>query len=631
MKKLDNRVKGYISSGKNDGYFKEQFKGEVSDKLVRWPKELGVEHPFSFEDCEKVYKKFGLVSGIINKNVDHTVGEFTIESDNDNVVKVINEFIKKNNFSVILRDWIRESLMKGNGFMEINVQTKDCKIIGANDMYVVRNRKGEVTGYNQYIGDLVKFNQKKIIPFTPNQIAHLPFNKIAGEAYGYGYIYPNERVIENLILNIQDVHKLISRKAGAPLWAKCGIPGEATNPGDVDAMKANMQYLNNSVNWATDANVDLKVVDFGPLGEKLTGLIEHDIRELCAGMDMPEVLLNSGQLNEGIAKTQIAGWKMKIMNFQDMIEGIILEKIFKPLLEANQLKGEEVDFIWNLPSDEDINLRLTQLNTILGNMSATENMKRLIQLEIARLLNIQEANLYLPSPEEGLDEQNYSDKKDIAKMGVGLVPDNSKPIPDEMKKKVPFKPQSAHLHEIENIDYNTITMREWLNLQEVAGFTYSDYLVAILKQTKIDKFQDLKAVTEADISNGLFPEADIEKLRTILKEGFRRNLTLRQIETNIKESINIKDRITEDGKSIPAQTRTESITRTETLRLSSIAIKNLYDDNNINKFQFLSSPGACDICQALDNGEIKLLSEANTGTNYPPIHPNCRCFPMAVR
>jgi hypothetical protein len=59
MKKLDNYVKGYISSSKDDGYFKEQFKGEVSDKLVRWPKELGVEHPFSFEDMEKVYKKFG--------------------------------------------------------------------------------------------------------------------------------------------------------------------------------------------------------------------------------------------------------------------------------------------------------------------------------------------------------------------------------------------------------------------------------------------------------------------------------------------------------------------------------------------------------------------------------------------
>jgi hypothetical protein len=88
---------------------------------------------------------------------------------------------------------------------------------------------------------------------------------------------------------------------------------------------------------------------------------------------------------------------------------------------------------------------------------------------------------------------------------------------------------------MENIDFNIITIKEWLNLHEAAGFTYSDYLLAILKETKIDKFENLKAITEEDIQNGLFPESDIEKLRTILKEGFRRNQSLREIETNITE------------------------------------------------------------------------------------------------
>jgi hypothetical protein len=55
MKQIQNKVKGYISGSKDD-YVKEQFKGEVSDKLIKFPKELGVEHPFSFEDCEKFYK-----------------------------------------------------------------------------------------------------------------------------------------------------------------------------------------------------------------------------------------------------------------------------------------------------------------------------------------------------------------------------------------------------------------------------------------------------------------------------------------------------------------------------------------------------------------------------------------------
>ena len=633
MKKLE-KVKGYIS--KDDGYFKEQYKGEVSDKLIRWPKELGVEHPFPFEDCEKVYKKFGLISGAINKIVDHVVGEFSVESDQPNVVVKVNEFIKKNNFSVVLRDWIREGIMKGNGFMEVNTKTGDCRVMNANDVYVVRNKKGDITGYNQYIGDPQKFNQKKVIPFTPNQIAHLQINCIAGEAYGLGLVYPNERVIENLILASQDVHKLMSRKAGAPIHAKFGVPGESVAPADIDAMKASMQYMNNRTEWVTDANVDMKVIDFGPIGDKLTGLMEQDIKELIAGMDIPEVLLNSGQLNEGIAKTQMTGWKIKITNYQDMIEGVIISKIFKPYLENQGLTGDDIDFIWNLPSDDDINARLIQLNTLLGNQSTTENMKRMLQLEIARLLNIEDADLYLPEPEAGLDEQAFQDKKDVQKMGAGLQPDNSKPFiaPNkDLQRKQPELPGARqvkqHLHE--SVDYNTITVKEWLSLKEAGDFTYSDYLVAILKQTKIDEFSNLKAVTESDIQNGLFPETDINKLRTILKEGFRRNQTLAQITSNINEGINIKDRITEDGKTVPAETRAETIARTETLRLSAVALMNLYDENNINKFQFLSSPDACEICQSLDNGEIKLLSEADMGVNYPPIHPNCRCFPMAVK
>jgi SPP1 gp7 family putative phage head morphogenesis protein len=156
-------------------------------------------------------------------------------------------------------------------------------------------------------------------------------------------------------------------------------------------------------------------------------------------------------------------------------------------------------------------------------------------------------------------------------------------------------------------------------------------LAAILKQTKIDSFESLKAISESDIDKGLFSDRDIEKLRTILKEGFRKNQKLKEIETNIKQGINIKDRLTEDGKTIPSETRAESIARTETLRLSGQAIKSLYQDNDINKYQFLSSPGACDICQGLDDGTVRLLSEAQRGVNYPDMHPNCRCFPMAVR
>jgi SPP1 gp7 family putative phage head morphogenesis protein len=453
-----------------------------------------------------------------------------------------------------------------------------------------------------------------------------------------GLVYPNERVIENLVNGSQDSHKLISRKAGAPIHAKFGQPGEQVAKSSIDEMKTSLQYMNNRTEWVTDGNVEFKILDFGPIGDNLSAMQQSDIRELLAGMDCPEVLLNSGQLNEGIARVQLEGWDRKIISYRDLIEGVIVLRIFKPYLEGQGLSAEDIDFIWNLPGQTEINNRLTQLNAILGNMSASENMKRICQLEIARLLNIQEASEYLPQPEKGLDEQAFKDKQDANLMGAGLQPTENKPYvePNKVmdKKAVATRPKECshtHIKEAETLDMATISIREWLNLQEANGFSFSDYLMAILKQTKIDSFEQLKAITEADIEKGLLSEADIEKLRTILKEGFRRNMTLRQVEQNIKEGINMKDRITEDGKTIPAETRPESIARTETLRLSAVALHNLYEENNINKYQFLSSPGACEICQELDNGQTILLMEANSGVNYPPIHPNCRCFPLAVR
>ena len=60
-------IKGYISANKD--YQIKQFQGEIGDKIVRFPKELGAEHPFKFEDTEAVYKTFGLLNGALNKKI----------------------------------------------------------------------------------------------------------------------------------------------------------------------------------------------------------------------------------------------------------------------------------------------------------------------------------------------------------------------------------------------------------------------------------------------------------------------------------------------------------------------------------------------------------------------------------
>ena len=53
---------------------KETFKGLSVSEKIKFPQELGVEHPFDFLAVEEVYKKVPAVMGAIDKYIDFIVG-----------------------------------------------------------------------------------------------------------------------------------------------------------------------------------------------------------------------------------------------------------------------------------------------------------------------------------------------------------------------------------------------------------------------------------------------------------------------------------------------------------------------------------------------------------------------------
>lgn len=407
-----NKKIGYISV-KNE-VLKEAFKGEVRDKLITFPKSLGAEHPFDFEDMEKVYKSVGVITGGVNKITDSVVGDFSFKTKTKKAHNIIQDFIKNTNFTSTLREWIREGFVKGNGFLELDVTGKGIKVLNANDMYVERDDKANIVAYNQWVGDFVGFirNRKsKLTVFKPNQIAHLKINKIAGEPYGIGIIHQNEKAIENMVLNEQDLQKLISRKAGAPIHAAVGIEGEQVSTTDVDDVKTSLQVMTNRTEWVTDSNVKMKVIDFGEIGKNLIDALDHNMLVVAYGMEIPIVLFGGGNIPEGLAKAQKEMFQKKMGVVQEEIESIIEEQIFKPLLEANG-SNDEVEFNWNLPGEEEINNRIDKLSKLLGNnVSTSEPLRRMAELEIATLLNLEDAHNYLSKPEKESEDKEPEDEE----------------------------------------------------------------------------------------------------------------------------------------------------------------------------------------------------------------------------
>jgi SPP1 gp7 family putative phage head morphogenesis protein len=631
---MKKQAKGIIAIPKG---VTEAFKGEVLDEDVKFPRELGVEHPYDFKVTESLYNTFPFVKGAIDKHIDSIVGDFSIECENKNAKVLIENFIKDTNFIVTLRQWALCSLVTGNGFLELDLKNNQVQVIDPKTMYVKRTKKGEVTGYNQYFGMFANYlkNRNNIpIPFNVNQIAHYKCNAMTGTAYGLGLVYPLAKAIANWIKHEEDQTEVSHRKATAPYHIKVGVPGEATNPEDVQAQADNLVYLTNKTEWTTDANVEIKAIDFGNIGEKFGALLDYDTDQLTYGFQVPAVLMGKGNIPEGLAKVQLEAFQRRIKSYQEDIEKIIEEKIFKPWLN-NQGIEAEIDICWHLPGETEINNRIDRLSNLLKfGTNISPNMTRMLEIELADALGIDNAEQWLLKPDTELMQKKDANDK--------ITPEEEMENPEAKEEKEIPQPQvpgvqrqEGHNHIEEKIS-DDIKTWDWTNIQENAGFTYSDYLKSVLKVLKKDEFIDLKALTEKDLELGLLKDSDISKLRIILRDGFKKNKSMREIEKQIRDYIPLKDRLVvkEDGTEqlhTLASDRPNMIARTETLRVANEGLVKTYKDNGIKKVSWLAaiSDRTCEQCMALD-GQIRTIGESFGEVDKPPLHPMCRCSLLAV-
>jgi len=667
MVKKQKLVKGYIalSEEEKNKAIAESFKGQVLDVEVKFPKELGAEHPFRFEDMEKSFKKIGLVNGIVNKIKNAIVGDFSVKVENPNIQAFLDDFVHTTNFASVLREWIKEALLKGNGFIEIDLTENKIRVLNANDMYVKRNKKGKVIEYNQWQGLTFRNfrkDAKQLINFKPNQIAHLKINKISNGPYGMGMIYPNERVITNQVKMEQSLEKLMERKAGMPIHVKLGEPGQSVQKEDIDSMSALLQFMHNKTEWVTDANAEMNLIDFKGIEQSSVKALEHNIEILSTGTNIPVVLLGKANIAEGLAKAQQEDFQRFIKAIQQEIESIVEEQVFKPLLlnqkfpdfKAEGLDkkavggSERIEFEWNLPGEDEINKRIEKVTSLLANFNITENMKRMLQLELAKLLDLQDADKFLMEPEAGLDEAEKQKDDEFRNASLEKTkqpkPSESAEAKKEKKIKQPETPgakPNANAktkttkmkgcgcgQQLTEAETSKMTIKEWCDLQEIDGFNYSDYLVRILRRLKIDKFEQLAALTEQQLADGLLDKRDINKLRIILKNGFKKNRTMNEIETEIKTNINLKDRLKDGKVTLVASARPNTIARTEVTRIANLGLLDTYKDNGIEQVRFLASLSerTCPQCEAL-NGQV---FEINESQKIIPVHGNCRCTWLSV-
>lgn len=650
------------------------FKGQVEQKKVKFPKELGEEHPFDFKDCGIINKEFGFVNAVVDKYVDLVVGPgFYIECVNEKAKTIIEQFMTDVNFDTILRSWTKSGLAKGNGFLELGGSQSESvmgiKPLNANWMYVDRDNKANILGYNQYTGGFDHFAKEKVIPFEPYQIAHLMINKCdEDDAYGTGIIYPSKKLIRNLLENLKDQHMLMSRKANSPYDISIGkvIEGKYHKPSDasIKNLGKDLEWLHNKHEWVHDAMIEIKALDFGNMGDKFKSALESDLEMLFYSFQLPPALIGKANVPEGLAGEQKEMLNRRVQSIQAEIEKIIEGQIFKRVLNANGL-DVHVEFQWGRPSAQEKAERMLRITELMKVPAISQSFFKLMEADLVKMLDYDENEYETMTAEE--EKRRELIRKQPLVPGQNQTPPQlppkqqppvaSKEMLNEFIRKVGSewcvfshqtgknfgcypsedraKKRLAQIHAFSSYDGEIKEDIENINdINEWLGFKYQDYIKQIISFVKTDEFINLKAVNDIEEKAGYFSETQIDTLKDVLNNGFTKGQSIRDIALNIDNKVNPGDlyEITTEnelGNLIrKGDSRSIMIARTEITRVSNEGAVQQYRDNGVEQIRWVASAGnrTCDICNEL-NGQIFEIN------NHPefPAHINCRCFTLPVR
>jgi len=601
------------------------FKGEIVQNEIKFPKELGEQHPFDFSVTEGLYKKFGLVTGVVDKHVDFIVGGgFYVQCDNPNAKTLIEQFMQDMNFDTLLRTWIKEALIKGNGYLEIGGKKNEApaglKPLDAKYMYVKRDNKGKIEEYNQYFGKMNQFNISKVTTFKPHQIAHLKINCVSNDAYGIGIIQSSVTTINNMIGCDKDMHTIVSRKANSPYHVIMGDreKGIAPPQSEMEAFGKKLEWLNNKHEWVTGPYTEIKAVDFGSVGDKFEAVNRYDLDMLIYAFQTPEVILGKGKIPQGIAKMQKETWMRHIASLQAEVEKVIENDIFKRVLQADGMGDVHVEFEWGSPDESDANERIEKINETLKNSFVlSPAFIQAMEQELARLYKVE------------LPQNPEMEKKAELEQEQPKVPGSNRNITNPVANEyVSPSMQESML----------MSVREWVD------FNYERYMEKVLGVTMMDNFENLQGFTTAELSAGKFSGTQVNKLREVLIEGFRRNKTLGWIVNEIQKKVKPQnlyrmkggELVTDaDGNPIlrlGSEARAPLIARTETVRLSNRGAIVHFKEEGVEQLQFVSSMSerTCPLCSSL-NGRIFNINEISEDFIPEATHPGCRCTLINVR
>jgi hypothetical protein len=367
--------------------------------MPAWRQAYGETRVVSFSDVITAYTRDPSCKAFVDFLASQAVGTGFYTTVNkeyaeaEKAKQIVDEFNESLNLDELLQIAAREIVASGNSFwLKIEPgHLENLKILpltGFDDpKAVMRDRYGEVTGYNYAYGDVKK-------NFPPEKIIHLKWNPVDFSAFGTGVLqvlltelsFDGEKRMSFLEMKarVEKVMPEIFEKYAGPdeLWVFAGASDEKLAEYQrliKSKPKAGARFVYNK------AEADIKTVAVDPRA-RYEAYVDHILNQVyLAGQTPIPKLLTTPGFTEASANAAIEVAERHVMALQRFIKRNLEREIFAPVIQQAGLDPKEVDcrLNWGMPEMPEIELAdLVKLAEI----SATTRVQYVRPDEVRKIL-----------------------------------------------------------------------------------------------------------------------------------------------------------------------------------------------------------------------------------------------------
>jgi len=367
--------------------------------LPAWRQAYGEARIVSFSDVITAYTRDPSCKAFVDFLADQAVGAGFYTTVNreyaqaEQAKQIVDEFNEAVNLDELLQIGAREIVASGNSFwLKIEPERlENLKILPLtgfdNPKAVVRDRYGEVTGYNYAYGDVKK-------NFPPEKIIHFKWSPVDFSAFGTGVLHV---LLTELSFNGDKRMSFLEMKARMErimpeIFEKYAGPDELwIFAGASDEKLAEYQKLIKSKPKAgarfvyNKAEADIKTVAVDPRA-RYEAYVDHILNQVYLGGQTPiPKLLTTPGFTEASANAAIEVAERHVMALQRFIKRIVEREIFATVIKQAELDPKEADcrLNWGMPETPEIEVADI---VKLAEISATSGIQYVRPDEVRKML-----------------------------------------------------------------------------------------------------------------------------------------------------------------------------------------------------------------------------------------------------